>query len=109
MNFNIVYTKAFAKEFKRLTKKHPSIKSDFSLLLDELEKNPLQGEALGNNCFKIRLSVSSKGKGKRGGARVITCVKVVRKTIYLVSIYDKSEKATISNREIQNILKPYIE
>ena len=66
-----------------------------------------KGDALGNNCFKIRMVITSKGKGKRGGAKIITCVKIIDELIFLVSIYDKSEKATISDKEIQSRLKPY--
>ena len=107
MKFSIVYTKIFEKEFKRLSAKHLSLKKDFKLLLAKLEIEPMLGEPLGNNCFKIRLAISSKGKGKSGGARVITCVKVVANTIYLVAIYDKSDRANISNKEIEARIKPF--
>jgi hypothetical protein len=60
--------------------------------LKALKKNPEQGTNLGNNCFKIRLSVASKGKGKSGGARVITNIVISDDTVYLLTIYDKSEK-----------------
>ena len=108
MNFEFVYTKSFGKEFKKLASKYPSLKSDFLPLVETLDKEPVQGDPLGNNCYKIRLSISSKGKGKSGGARVITCVKIVAKTIYFVSIYDKSEKESISTREIQDRMRPYL-
>jgi len=107
MKFKIVYTGIFEKEFKRLSAKYISLKTDFYYLLSTLEDDPEQGEPLGNNCFKIRLAITSKGKGKRGGARVITCVKVVAHTVYLVGIYDKSERESISIKEIRNRLKPY--
>jgi hypothetical protein len=107
MKFNIIYTSIFEKEFKWLSAKHLSLKKDFKLLLTKLELDPLQGEPLGNNCFKIRLAISSKGKGKSGGARVITCVKVVANTVYLVAIYDKSDRESISNKEIQARIKPF--
>jgi len=56
------------------------------------------------NCYKIRLSVASKGKGKSGGARVVTFVRVVESMVYLLSTYDKSEKENISDAEILDIL-----
>jgi len=62
---------------------------------------------LGNDYYKIRLAITSKGKGKSGGARVITCVKVVVNTTYLVGIYDKSEKESISIKEIQKRIEPF--
>lgn len=108
MSYNIVLTKEFDKEIKRLSKKHPSLRSDFASLVSSLEDNPIQGTPLGNECYKIRLSIKSKSSGKSGGARVITCVKIVMKTVVLISIYDKSEKTTISDKEIKERLKKYL-
>ena len=54
--------------------------------------------------YKIRLAIRSKGVGKRGGARVITCVKVVAETVYLVSIYDKSEQTDLTDGELARLL-----
>jgi hypothetical protein len=59
---------------------------------------------LGKDCYKIRLSIKSKGKGKSGGARIITCVKVIDGNVYLITIYDKSEKESISNKELKELL-----
>jgi hypothetical protein len=65
--------------------------------------SPVQGSPLSNGFYKIRLAIKSKGKGKRGGARVITHFKIVAETVYLVSIYDKSEKSTISDDELNQL------
>ena len=83
----------------------PSLKEEYADLLDELQQNPTIGTPIGNNCFKIRLAIASKGKGKSGGARVITYIVVADLTIYLLDIYDKSEQANISDREILQLLK----
>lgn len=107
MSYKIVYTPEFEKEIKRLSGKYPSIRNDFAQFLEELSKNPEQGTSLGNHCYKIRFAIKSKGKGKSGGARVITCVKVVLETVILVSIYDKSERAIISDKEIKERLRKY--
>jgi mRNA-degrading endonuclease RelE of RelBE toxin-antitoxin system len=70
----------FRRNIKKLSKKYPSIKSDFAVFLDDIVQNPFQGEPLGKgNCYKVRLAIKSKGKGKSGGARVITCQKWCRK------------------------------
>ena len=100
MSFNILPTPDFSRELKRLSKKYSSLKSDFSKLLISLEADPAMGQPLGNNCFKIRMAISSKNKGKSGGARVITYVKIVYEVIYLLSIYDKSETDTITDKEL---------
>ena len=70
-------------------------------LLIPWETTPVQGVALGNNFYKIRLSISSKTKGKSGGARVITFVKVIKQTVYLSAIYDKSDQSDISDKELK--------
>jgi mRNA-degrading endonuclease RelE of RelBE toxin-antitoxin system len=105
MRYNIIAVPTFVKELKKLSKKYQSIKADLTDLFKSLEENPTQGIALGNNCYKIRLSISSKGKGKSGGARVITNIVVAEETVYLLSIYDKSEKDNLTDKEIQAILK----
>lgn len=86
-----------------MAKKYPSLKSDLALLLDSLANDPRQGDALGNNFYKIKLAIASKGKGKSGGARVITYVKIIGATIFLTSIYDKGEKNTITETELRQI------
>lgn len=88
-----------------MAKKFPSIKSDFSVLLQSLKENPSQGTSLGNECYKIRMAIASKGKGKSGGARVITCFKIIQETVYLVTIFDKSERENISDKELGELLK----
>lgn len=95
----------FKREFKRLIKKYPSIRSEIENLGKSLQNNPFEGTPIGNGFYKIRMSIRSKGKGKRGGARVITYVKVVAETVYLVSIYDKSEQSDIG----QDLLKQIFE
>lgn len=108
MSFKVIYTVAFEKEFRKLSRKYPSLISEFRLFVTSLAEKPVQGVPLGNDCFKIRFPITSKGKGKRGGARIITFVKIVKELVFLVTIYDKSEKATISNKEIKDRLKPYL-
>jgi mRNA-degrading endonuclease RelE of RelBE toxin-antitoxin system len=105
MSFNIEVTTRFNKQLKRLAKKFPSLKNEFKQFLESLENNPKQGNSIGNNCFKIRLAISSKGKGKSGGARIITHLQIIHNTVYLLSIYDKSEQKSISDKEIKELIK----
>ena len=100
MEYKIFYTPGFDKQFKKLCKKYKSLPSDLSGLIDELKANPFFGIALGNNCYKIRLAIKSKGKGKSGGARVITYVVISGKEMYLITMYDKSEQSSVSEREL---------
>jgi len=57
MSFKILTTSEFKKDSKRLVKKYKSIKSEILSLVESLEENPIQGAPLGNNCYKIRLSI----------------------------------------------------
>ena len=76
-------------------------------MLDDLEADPKSGDPIGKNCFKVRMAITSKNKGKSGGARVIThlLVRLEGETLYLLKIYDKSDLETISEKELENLLK----
>ncbi|MFW0716831.1 type II toxin-antitoxin system RelE/ParE family toxin [Pedobacter sp. N23S346] len=104
MNYDVIAVPSFKKELKKLSKKYHSLKAELSILFDDLEKNPNLGTPIGKNCYKIRIAITSKGKGKSGGARIITNFIVTDSTVYLLSIYDKSEKENISDKELLELL-----
>lgn len=104
MSYNILTIPPFNRQIKRLSKKFPSLKNEFARLVENLEDKPFQGNPLGNNCYKIRIGIKSKGKGKSGGARIIAHLQVVKSTIYLLTIYDKSEQEDITDKEIKYLL-----
>jgi len=104
MTYNVLTIAPFDRQMKRLSKKFPSLKEEYSALIKELEKNPEKGIPMCNNCFKIRLAIASKGRGKSGGARVITHFYIENETVFLLAIYDKSEQADISDRELKELL-----
>jgi hypothetical protein len=89
---------------KRLAKKYSSIHGDIEELKVDLSDNPFQGDGLGRNLFKVRMAIASKGKGKSGGARVITIVKVIAEVVVLAAIYDKSELSTMTDAELKELL-----
>ena len=115
MKVTVNITKSFKTAAKPLLKKYPSLSKDLSNLESELIKNPKLGTALGNNVYKIRLKISSKGKGKSGGARVISFLEselvgqvgITEKeiTVNLLTIYDKSETAAITDKELKELIK----
>lgn len=105
MTYNIIAVPTFKKELKKLAKKYHSLKFDLAVLFETLEVNPEQGVAIGNNCYKLRLAITSKNKGKSGGARIITNFVIADATVYLLSIYDKSERGNLSDRELAELLK----
>jgi mRNA-degrading endonuclease RelE of RelBE toxin-antitoxin system len=104
MSFEVKTIDVFEKQAKRLIKKYKSLKDELLQLVNELKENPDQGKAIGKNCFKIRISIASKGKGKSGGARLITNIVINDSTVYLLSIYDKSEKENITDKELDELL-----
>jgi len=108
MSFKIIASGNFKKEAKRLTKKYRSLKAELEVLGQELSEDPTIGTSLGNEVYKIRLAIASKGKGKSGGARVITYVQIDEGTVFLLSIYNKGKRDSISDKEIQKLLEGYI-
>jgi len=105
MSYNVIAVPTFRKGVKRLIKKYPNLKTDLEELFQSLEQNPIQGKSLGRNCYKVRIAISTKSKGKRGGARVITNFVISNETIYLLSIYDKSDKDNITDKELGELLE----
>jgi len=105
MKFDVFTSSLFNKEFKKICKKHHSAKNDVITFVENLKRSPIQGTSIGNDCYKIRIAISSKGKGKSAGVRLITKIRVTNKTIYLLSIYDKSERDSISDKQLEAVLK----
>ncbi len=105
MNFKIVASHEFVKDLKRLAKRYRSIRNDVTVLADVLRENPTAGIPLGNDCYKIRFAITSKGRGKSGGGRLVTCVKIIDETVYFLTIYDKSDQENVADNELSDILK----
>jgi len=103
MSYNVITIRSFDKQLKRLSKKFPSLKAEYLALVEDLEENPHKGTLISENCYKIRLAIASKGRGKSGGARVITFY-VENETVFLLTIYDKSEQTGISDKELKKLL-----
>lgn len=108
MSFEITATPTFQKSLKALAKRYRSIKDDFAAFALSLQENPLQGDELAPGIRKIRMAISSKGRGKSGGARVITYTVLVSEddgVIYLVDIYDKAEYSTVDVAKVRKMVQ----
>jgi mRNA-degrading endonuclease RelE of RelBE toxin-antitoxin system len=105
MAIEVSFTPDFERQLKRLANRYKSIYKDLVALIDDLELNPDSGTHLGKNLYKIRMAISSKGKGKSGGARVITYVLLKKDSVYLAAIYDKSEQSIIDIDRLLKVLK----
>ncbi len=108
MSYSIELSDNFKREAKRLSKKYPSLKSELAALFEQLAENPTIGTPLGNEIYKIRIGISSKNKGKSGGARVLSFVKVVQTTVLLFSIYSKGEVDNLPDKIIKDLIKDYL-
>ena len=105
MNYNIKTTEVFEKQAKRLIKKYSSLKGELFDLIHSLKSGLEMGTSIGSSCYKIRLAIASKRKGKSGGARVIINVVLTEGDVYLLTIYDKSEKENLTQKELEELLK----
>ena len=77
-------------------------------LRDNLLKNPYQGTELSPGIRKVRLTISSKGRGKSGGARVITFTYLVNEkdgVVILLLLYDKADASSIKMNVVRQIIK----
>lgn len=105
MSYEVIPTPNFEKELKKLNKKYPSLRTDLAQLVNELREKPQLGFEVYKSCYKIRFAIKSKGTGKSGGGRLITHVKIVDKCVFLMSIYDKSETAAITDSHLKRLLQ----
>ena len=104
MSYKVIPVNKFKREAKRLVKKYPSLKIELAEIAESLSEEPTLGTSLGNDTYKIRISIKSKGKGKSGGARIITYVVTPQKEIYLLTIFDKAEFDSIDDKTLRRII-----
>ena len=109
MRVTIGYLDEFKRGAKALRKKYPSFDSDYDLFLKELEINPFCGESLGRHTYKYRMAIASKGKGKSGGARVLT-YNIHQSSedevfVTLMTIYDKGDISNVSDAYIRDLVQ----
>lgn len=108
MTVEIYLGEEFKRQFKRLARKYRSLPADFRAFTRAMETDPMQGADLGNGMHKVRMAIASKGKGKSGGARVITYHAVATHDcieITLLTIYDKGELANVSDAYLRSLLE----
>lgn len=108
MSFKIFTTPEFEKQAKILSKRHKSFKNDLKDLVLSLQENPFQGVELSTGIHKIRMAIKSKGRGKSGGARVITYTIVATEThgrVYLINVYDKADYSTVDVSTLKSIVE----
>lgn len=118
MKVTVNITKSFKAAAKPLLKKYKSLSKDLLNLEKDLSKTPRLGTPLGKDTYKIRLKITSKGKGKSGGARVISLIETTlvgfaeivsdeEIIVNLLTIYDKSDVETISDKELKELIQHF--
>lgn len=107
MVFEILAIVNFKRELKALSKRHRSIVNDVKNLIEDLKKDPNLGTEIAFGIRKIRMAITSKGRGKSGGARIITYTFIDNESgriLYLISIYDKADFSTVDLNLIKEII-----
>ncbi len=104
MKYNVIPTPRFKREAKKLLKRYSSLKSELFELEKTISENPYSGIDLGNNTFKIRIAIKSKGKGKSAGGRVITYVINEFSEVMLLTIFDKSDLENIDDKILRDMI-----
>ena len=107
-NITVSVSDYFAKEAKRLAKKYPSCKQDYKEFLESIKNNPLQGDEITKNIRKIRMAIKAKGKGKSGGARVITfnvLTDVENGHVIFLLLYDKEDASTVKVNVVKQLVR----
>jgi hypothetical protein len=100
----IRFSDEFNRAFKRLKKRYHSLPDDIKRLLASLVNDPYQGVELYNGMRKIRVTFASKGKGKRGGGRVIIRLAVSDTSLTFVYMYDKSDMDNVSDEFLDQVV-----
>ena len=107
-NITISVSDDFAKEAKRLAKKYPSFKQDYKDFLVSIKNNPLQGDEITKKIRKIRMAIKAKGKGKSGGARVITfniLTDIENGQVVFLLLYDKEDASTVKVNVVKQLVR----
>lgn len=107
MKHKVLVEKSFEKPARRLARKYPSFTRDLLNLIDELECDPLLGVSLGGSLRKVRLAIKSKGRGKSGGARVISFVYLAGKRVHLLTVYDKAAFETLADQDLKALVRDF--
>lgn len=108
MSFEVVTTAEFESQAKSLQKRHRSFKDDLKALVLSLMENPFQGVELSPGIRKIRMAIASKGRGKSGGARVITYTVVAAEMqgrVYLMNVYDKADFSSVELSVVKKMVE----
>jgi mRNA-degrading endonuclease RelE of RelBE toxin-antitoxin system len=110
MSIKVIESDKFAKDIKNLKKRYRAIEADTEPLIAQLEAGETPGDRITGNkypVYKVRVKNSDIKKGQSSGYRVIYYIQTPE-AILLTNIYSKSDRANISNEEIEGIIEQYM-
>ncbi len=105
---NIEETDTFSKALKKLQKRFKNIEADCDTFLQNIQTIEHLGIHLGNGVYKVRIANSDKKSGKSAGYRLISYLKLLDGTLYLMYIYDKSDLDSVSEKQIDELIKKIV-
>jgi hypothetical protein len=91
-------------EFLRRAKQIGLTDDERENIIDDLASNPEAGDEIAGTGGMRKVRVAAKGKGRSGGYRVITFFSGPNIPVFLVTVYAKTQKDTITDKE-KNIMK----
>ncbi len=104
MKLQVIEQKLYIKAIKKLSKKYSNIYKDVNDFLDSITSKKDLGVELQSNVYKTRIKNSNKNKGKSGGYRLISYLKIVNNELHLLYIYDKSQISNLTEKEIDDLI-----
>jgi mRNA-degrading endonuclease RelE of RelBE toxin-antitoxin system len=99
----------FRKDIKKLRRRYDSIEKDVQPLIEQLEAGEIPGDRIVENkypVYKVRVRNSDTRRGKSSGYRVVYYT-MTPEAILLTTIYSKSDRQNISNKEVEDIIGEY--
>ena len=108
LGVTIEETETFTKAIKQLQKRFKNIETDCEEFVQSIQTTKNLGINLGNGVFKVRIANSDKKSGKSSGYRLISYLKLIDNKLYLMYIYDKSDFETVSEKQIDDLIKKTI-
>lgn len=103
---SLTFSPKFQRQLRILAKKYRNIYTDIQPVLSQLQAGEFVGDQISGTGYivmKVRVKNSDIKKGKSGGYRLIYEIESPT-SVFVVTIYSKSEQSDISDAELIAIL-----
>jgi len=102
--FQVFKSATFLKTEKRLAKRYPSVSGDVEHFLSVVESPENLGIPLGKNIFKARIANKDAKRGKSGGYRLLSYLRLEEGRLILLYLYSKTDLANVTEEELDRIV-----